>query len=84
MGKLRVRVLVVSSFMFFLCVKDVAEGCGGESEGVDECLGAYRAAVADNVSVRGTSAGAQQEAISTFNNAAQKCPESYLVASGYS
>jgi cutinase len=45
--------------------------------------GAYTAAIADNVSAKGTSTGAINEATKLFQMADSKCPNSTIVFAGY-
>jgi cutinase len=45
--------------------------------------GAYSAGLMDNVSAKGTSSAAIQEALTMFNLANSKCPQSIIVAGGY-
>ncbi|TID15288.1 hypothetical protein E6O75_ATG08541 [Venturia nashicola] len=46
--------------------------------------GAYKAGLADNVAPAGTTAGAIAEATKMFTEAHQKCPQTKIVAGGYS
>ncbi|KAM0699386.1 hypothetical protein Q7P36_001433 [Cladosporium allicinum] len=46
--------------------------------------GAYKASVGSNALPGGTTAGSYNEAISIFEDAAQKCPDTIIVAAGYS
>jgi cutinase len=46
--------------------------------------GAYKAAIADNVGGKGTSAAAIREGTSMFTKSVQKCPQHAIVFGGYS
>jgi len=65
----------------------VCSGLKAKFKGEVACQGvggAYSAGLMDNVSTSGTSKGAIAEATKMFTTAASKCPESIIVAGGYS
>jgi len=65
----------------------VCSGLKSKFKGEVACQGvggAYSAGLADNVSTSGTTAGAIAEATKMFTTANSKCPETKIVAGGYS